>query len=111
MVAVSRVNACRGCTRAHERWAVRAGVGDGELEAIGLGDLAALDGRGRAAVVYATTLAEAGFRAPVPADVAAAARAELTPRELADVEAVARAMTLANLTVNTIEARAGLAHG
>ena len=48
MVAVSRVNACGGCTFVHQRWALRAGVSSEELEAIGLGDLAALDERSRA---------------------------------------------------------------
>jgi len=52
MVAVSRVNSCAGCTRGHERWALRAGVCAAELEAIGLGDLTQLDDRSRTAVVY-----------------------------------------------------------
>jgi AhpD family alkylhydroperoxidase len=102
-VAVSRANACRGCTRAHERWAIRTGVTDEELEAIGLGDLAALDDRSRAAIVYATALAEAGFRGPVPADLAADVGDRLTARELAAVDAVARAISLANLSASTAE--------
>jgi AhpD family alkylhydroperoxidase len=64
MVAVSRVNACAGCTTVHERWALRAGVSAAALEAIGLGDLARLDDRSRAAVVYATVLAGNRFRGP-----------------------------------------------
>jgi AhpD family alkylhydroperoxidase len=36
MVAVSRVNACGGCTFVHQRWALRAGVSSEELEAISL---------------------------------------------------------------------------
>jgi AhpD family alkylhydroperoxidase len=101
MIAVSRVNSCRGCTLVHERWAIRAGVTSDELEAIGLGDLAALDDRNRAAVVYATALAEARFRGPIPTDVAANAADQLTARELAAVDAAARAMALANLSVST----------
>lgn len=104
MVAVSRVNACRGCTRVHERWGIRAGVSSDELKAIGLGDLATLDDRDRAAIVYATVLAEAHFRGPIPADVASNAADQLTAPELAAVDAVARAMALANLSVNTTEA-------
>ena len=106
MVAVSRVNACRGCTFVHERWALRTGVTTADLEAIGLGELGPLDQRSRAAVVYATARAEAGFREPAPADVAAATAEHLTARELAAVEAVARAMTLANLSVSTAGALA-----
>jgi AhpD family alkylhydroperoxidase len=106
MVAVSRVNACRGCTFVHERWALRAGATGADLEAIGLGDLASLDERSRAANVYATALTETGFSEPAPTDVAAAAARHLTPSELESVEAVARAMTLANLSVSTLEALA-----
>ena len=73
-----------------------------ELGAIGLGDLAALDGRSRAAVVYAMELAERRFRAPVSPDVKAAACEQLSASELAAVEATARAMALANLAVSTM---------
>ncbi len=103
-VAVSRVNACAGCTFVHERWALRAGVSDDELRALELGELQRLDPRSRAAVVYATARAESRFRGPMHDDVAAAAQASLTPSELAAVEATARAMTLANLSVSTSEA-------
>ena len=101
MVAVSRVNACAGCTQVHQRWALRAGVTADELDAIGLGDLAALDGRSRAAVVYAAELAEGRFRVPVSPDAKAAACEHLSASELAAVEATARAMALANLAVST----------
>ncbi len=103
MVAVSRVNSCRGCTLVHERWANRAGVSSDDLEAIGLGDLGALDDRNRAAVAYAAALAEARFRGPISADLAASAADHLAPDELAAVDAVARAMALANLSANTAE--------
>ena len=103
MVAVSRVNACSGCTYVHERWAGRAGVSAEDLEAIGLGDLGALGPRDRAAVAYAAALAEARFRRPVDPGLSAAAAEHLTERELTAVEAVARMMALANLTVSTTE--------
>jgi AhpD family alkylhydroperoxidase len=102
MVAVSRVNACGGCTFVHERWAFRSGVTSDELAAIGLDDLAALDDRSRAAVLYATARAESRFSGPVPPDVVAQAARRLSPRELDAVEAVARAMALANLSVSTL---------
>lgn len=103
MVAVSHVNSCRGCAYVHERWAGRAGVSSEDLHAIGLGDLGDLDDRSRAAVGYAAALAEGQFRRPVATDLAAAAGDRLTPDELAAVDAVARAMALANLSANTIE--------
>jgi AhpD family alkylhydroperoxidase len=101
MVAVSRVNACRGCTFVHERLASRAGVSAEDLHAIGLGDLEALDPRSRAAITYAAALAEGRFRGPVTAELAAGTGNHLTPEEVAGVDAVARAMSLANLSANT----------
>jgi AhpD family alkylhydroperoxidase len=102
MVAVSRVNACAGCTWVHERWALRAGVSAAELEAIGLGDLARLDDRSRAAVIYAAALAGNRFRGPADRELAALARRHLTTAELRAVEAVAHLMALANLSVSTL---------
>jgi len=104
MLAVSRVNACRGCTFVHQRWALRAGLSAEELQAIELGELAALDDRSRAAVTYATALAERRFRDAPPDDIAAAAALHLSPAERSAVEAVARLMALANLSANTAEA-------
>ncbi len=103
MVAVSRVNSCRGCAFVHERWASRVGVTSEDLRAIGLGDLEDLDDRNRAAVAYAAALAEARFRRPIAAELAAGASDHLTPDEVAAVEAVARAMAFANLSANTAE--------
>jgi AhpD family alkylhydroperoxidase len=105
MVAVSRVNACAGCTWVHERWALRAGVCAAELEAIGLGDLARLDARSRAAVCYAAALAETRFRGPADRELAALARRHLTAAELRAVEAVARMMAVANLSAGTLRPR------
>lgn len=107
MVAVSRVNSCRGCVFAHERWASRVGVTPEDLEAIGSDDLDDLDDRNRAAVAYAGALAEARFRRPVAADLSAGANDHLTPDEVAAVDAVARAMAFANLTANTAERLVG----
>lgn len=104
MLAVSRVNACRGCTFVHQRWALRAGVSAEELQAIELGELAALDDRSRTAVAYATALAERRFRQAPPDDVAAAATLHLSPPERSAIEAVARLVALANLSANTAEA-------
>lgn len=100
MVAVSRINACAGCTAVHERWALRAGVTTAELEAIGLGDLARLDRRSRAAIVYASALAETRFRAGLDDELLTPVRDHLTSVELRSVEAIARMITLANLITN-----------
>ncbi len=103
MVAVSRVNACRGCTFVHERWARRAGVTADDLQALGLGDLGALDDRDRAAVAYAAARAEGRFRGQVTTELAASVSSQLTPDELSAIDAVARMMSLANLSANTVE--------
>ena len=102
MFAVSRVNACAGCTWVHERWALRAGVSAAELEAIGLGDLARLDDRSRAAVIYAAALAENRFRGIPDRELAVLARRHLTAAELRAVEAVARLMAAANLSASSL---------
>jgi AhpD family alkylhydroperoxidase len=109
MVAVSRVNACGGCTFVHERWALRTGVSSEELQAIGLGELAVLDERSRAAVVYASALAEGRFRGSIAPEVAAVVAERLSMDEMSAIEAVARLMALANLSVSTAEAFAARA--
>lgn len=102
MVAVSRANACSGCTTVHQRWALRAGVTVEELESIGLDDLAALDEATRAAVVYATERAGRRFRSEPEPDVTATARLRLGETQLEQVDAVARLMAFANLSLNTV---------
>jgi len=102
MVAVSQANACTGCTQVHQRWALRSGVSSAELEALGIGDLAQLDAPCRVAVVYAVDRAEQRFEGPPAVEVQQAAREYLTDGEIEQVEAIARAITLANLTLNTV---------
>lgn len=102
MVAVSQVNACSECTRLHQSWARRAGVSLTELDALRVGDLKTLDPRSRAAVSYAVARAERRFAEPVPPDVQQSAREHLSAGELDQVDAVARAMALANLSLSTL---------
>jgi len=104
MVAVSEANACSGCSRAHQRLAVRAGVSDEDLEALGVGDLAGLDERSRAAIVFAVDRTLSGFAGEPPPEVLEAATGQFTAGQLEEIEAVARMMTLANLTVGTAKA-------
>ena len=103
MVAVSRANACGACTRVHEAWAIRAGVPADELEQIGAGELAATRPDERAAIVYATALAESRF-GTIPGDARALADAHLKHERQRDVEAIARLMTFANLSANSLQA-------
>jgi AhpD family alkylhydroperoxidase len=105
MVAVSHVNACGGCTRVHQRWALRAGVSSTELEALRTGDLEHLDTRSRAAVYYAVERAEHRFAGAASTGIEESAREYLSVRELEEIDAIARAMALANLSLNTLAAR------
>ena len=104
MVAVSEANSCAGCTRVHQKWAVRAGVTDEELDALGLGELSRLDERSRAAVVYAVERSQSDFAGEPPPEIAEAVADRFTATEIEQIEAVARAMTMANLTVGTATA-------
>lgn len=109
MVAVSQANACAGCSRVHQRWAVRAGVSDADLEALGLEDLSRLDRSSRVAVVYAVERSTTGFPGPAgsvpeaPGVTEAMAR-HFTPEETRRIDAIARGITFANFSVGTIEA-------
>ena len=100
MVAVSRANACGSCTTVHEAWALRAGVSAEELKQISDGELLLMAPEERAPIVYATALAEAGFQRVHP-DARVVADAYLGVERQRDVEAIARLMTFANLSVNT----------
>ena len=102
MVAISELNGCDGCTRVHRRWALRSGVTFAELETLRAPETAQLDPRSRAAVSYAVSRATHGFRGAPRAGLDTAARRHLSARELAYLDAVARAITLANLAANTI---------
>ena len=104
MVAVSQVNACGGCTRVHRHWALRAGVPFAELEALLTGDLEHLDPRSRAAVSYAVDRAELRFEGSASPGIERSAREHLSASELKQVDAIARAMALANLSLNTLAA-------
>lgn len=109
MVGVSRANACAGCSSVHRRWAIRAGVTDDELEALGLDDLARLDPASRAAVVYAIERSGADFAGPADEpygdpETAAAMAAHFTADQIEQVDAIARGITFANLSVGTAEA-------
>ena len=105
MVAVSRANACRQCTRVHEAWAVRMGVPADELRSLGVGELARIPAVDRPAVVYATALAEAQFKT-ISADAQAVADEHLDRECQRDIEALARLISFANLTVNSAQAMA-----
>lgn len=62
---------------------------------------AGLTAEQRAAIVYATALAESRF-GPVPDDIGALVDRHLESNRQRDIAAIARLMTFANLTANTV---------
>jgi len=103
MVAVARTNECRFCTFVHGQWALAEGVSPDELERIGAADGPGGDPNRRLALAYAGALASAGF-GPVPAELEDEVRRECGEVRARDLETVARVMTLANLSANTLDA-------
>lgn len=103
MVAVSEANQCAGCTRVHSRWALSAGVSETELESIGLGDLTGLDRQSRAAIVFAVERVENQFAGPLEPELGQLVSEQLDNRTLNEIDAVARVMNFANLTVGSLE--------
>lgn len=102
MVAVSKVNACRGCTWAHTRMAIREGISPDELDRLELP--AAGDRRERVALAYAIARAEDGFRKPPDPELKRALADTFTTEERRDIDAILHLIINANLTSNTIEA-------
>lgn len=109
MVAVSEANACAGCSQAHQRWAVRTGVSEADLKALGLKDLGRLDPSSRAAVVYAVERSATGFPGaaggdPGDPDVARAMSRHFDRSETVMVDAITRSISFANLSVGSVVA-------
>ena len=104
IVGVSEANACAGCTRVHQRWAVRTGVSEDDLEALGLGDLARLDERSRAAVVYAVERSQQNFAGSVDPEVKRAVTQHFGADAIEGIDAVARGIDSANLSVSGVGA-------
>ena len=105
MLAVSRENSCSACALVHERWARRTGVPAADLDALRRAEPARLDPASAVAVAYATERARSRFQQPASAAATAALAEQLGHGAVAHVDAVARAMALANVTVNTLKAR------
>lgn len=103
MLAVAWQNQAPYCTWAHRTWAETAGASRAELAKIEQPNPDGLDRRKRAAVRYVRCLASSGF-APVPRELRREMESHYTPREIEDMEHVARVMDLVNRSANTYEA-------
>lgn len=104
IVVVARANACRMCEHAHTRMALEAGVSDAELAALENMDERAFDRRTWLAIAHARELVKADFVAPRDEESFRALNDALGAQTRADVEDVARVMTVANRIANTLNA-------
>ena len=103
MLAVAWQNQAPYCTWAHRTWAETAGASRAELAKIEQPNADGLDPRKRAAVRYVRCLVSAEF-APVPRELHREMETYYTPREIKDMELIARVMDLVNRSANTYEA-------
>ena len=110
MVAVARTNACRFCNFIHGQWALTAGLTPEELERVGRAGGPSPDPERSLALDYAQALAAADFGA-VPEELERQVRERFGEERQRDIETVARVMTLANLSANTLDALLSRARG
>lgn len=103
MVAVARVNGCRGCSFVHQELALASGVPDAEIAQLEGLNPDAFDRGKWVALAYAQALASNDF-GEVSAEVHEAAIAVYGHDGRHEIEAVARQMTIANRLGNTVEA-------
>jgi len=103
MVAVSRTNECKYCNYMHTWWASRVGLSEGELEKIKVWDPQSPDTRDRIAIAYVQELVRRDFK-PVAKDLVDLLSEQYSRRECADIETVARVMTVFNRSANTFDA-------
>jgi AhpD family alkylhydroperoxidase len=99
---VARANHCPYCTFAHEHWAAAVGAKPADVDAA-RGGAQGLDPDAQLAIAYARARTVAGF-GPVPDELERAARAGLGRRTMADIDTIARTMTVANRAANTVDA-------
>jgi len=103
MVAVARTNECRFCNFVHGQWALVEGLTEDGLERIGRADGSDQNPERGLALDYAQALAAGDF-GPVPADLERRVQEHFSEGRRRDIETVARVMTVANLSANTLDA-------
>ena len=103
MLAVSSVNECGYCQWGHSQLASVQGVSLEEInEILGFQSLEAATSSEAAAILFAQSCAENGGR--VDADAIAILRTHYSEAQVAEILAYVRAITLGNLTGNTVDA-------
>lgn len=103
MVAVARQNDAPYCDWAHSTWAESVGAPRAEIAKIAQLNPRGLDPRKCAAAAYVRALASTEFKR-VPRASRQEMETHYTPREIRDIELVAKVMDLVNRIANTYEA-------
>jgi AhpD family alkylhydroperoxidase len=103
MLAVAKLNDCRYCTWGHHEWAQLSGIPEEELAHIENMDPRGFDRSKWVAISYVRALVSANF-----GEVSPELRRELekhyNPREITEIELVARVMDVSNRGANTWDA-------
>jgi AhpD family alkylhydroperoxidase len=103
MLTVAQTNGCRSCSYVHQEWAIRAGVSNEEIAKLEGADPATFDRVKWSALAYARALAEADF-GQVPEKISQEVSKYYTRGDRRNIEAVALVMSIANRSMNTVEA-------
>ena len=103
MLAVSRLNDCRFCTWGHQEWAHLSGVSDEELAQVEQLDPKGFNRRKWLAITYIRALVKEDFRRVQP-QLRRAMQHKYSPREIRDIELIARVMDIGNRGGNTFDA-------
>jgi len=103
MLAVSRLNDCRYCSWGHQEWAHISGVSDAELAQVEQLDPTGFNRRKWVAISYVRALVTANFGRLQP-QLRRAMQHKYSPREIRDIEVIARIMDIANRGSNTWDA-------
>jgi len=103
MVAVARTNECRLCTYVHTEWALSAAMPEGDRGELSRPGPSGSDPDKALAISYAESLASSDFR-QVPEGLRREVANLCGATRCRDIETVARVMTLANRSFNTVEA-------
>ena len=103
MLAVSRLNGCRYCSWGHHEWAHLSGVSDHELAQLEQLDPAGFNRRKWVAISYVRALVKENFERVQP-ELRRAMQHKYSPREIHDIELIARVMDAGNRGSNTFDA-------
>jgi AhpD family alkylhydroperoxidase len=103
MLAVSKLNDCRYCTWGHQEWAHLNGISNEELAQVEQLDPKGFDRRKWLAISYVRALVKGDFRRVQP-QLRRAMQHKYSPREIREIELIAKVMDIGNRGSNTWDA-------